>query len=96
MVTRQGGSRKGTRSKLSKRPRDQGKVTISRILKTFEVGDKVRVRPEPAIQKGLPHQRFFNKVGTIVKKKGNAYVVALKDGNKAKQVVALPVHLVKV
>lgn len=96
MTTRTGGSRKRTRSKLAKRPRDQGNLTISKLLKTFKIGDRVRVRPEPAIQKGMPHQRFFNKVGAIIKKKGNAYMVELKDGNKTKQVISLPVHLIKI
>lgn len=95
MTNRKGGSRKGTRHKFAKRARDRGKLTIAQILKTFKIGERARIKAEPSIQKGLPHQRFHNLVGTIIKKKGGAYVVEIKDGKKTKQVVTLPVHMVK-
>jgi|TARA_Y100000034_G_C6688693_1_gene303121 large subunit ribosomal protein L21e len=96
MTTRTGGSRKGTRHTLSKKPRQQGKLTITQLLKSFKVGDRVRVRPEPAIQRGMPHHRMFNKVGTVTKMKGKAYIVEVKDGNKTKELIVNPIHLVKI
>ena len=95
MTTRQGGSRKGTRHKLRKRPRDRGKLTISNLLKTFKLGDKVSLKLEPAIQKGMPHPRYLGKIGKIIKKQGSSYVVEVKDGGKVKQLIAAPIHLKK-
>jgi large subunit ribosomal protein L21e len=96
MTQRQGGFRAKTRHKLRKVPRTKGKVTITRILKLFNIGDKVRVLHEPAIHKGMPHPRFKNLVGTIKKKQGKAYLVELKDGRKTKRVLSTAVHLNKV
>ena len=95
MTTRQGGARKGCRSKLRKRPRDSGKVTISRLLQEFKTGDKVSLSLEPAVQKGMPHPRYFGRIGKIVKKQGAAYIVEIKDGNKIKRLIASAVHLKK-
>ena len=60
---RKGGFRSGTRSKLRKSAGTHGKVTISRLLRKFEVGEKVRIIQEPAVQKGMPHPRFRNLIG---------------------------------
>ena len=90
-----GGYRRKTRHKLRKTPRDRGKITISKLFQEFKIGDKVRILHEPAIHKGMPHPRYKNVVGTISEKRGNAYIVSIKDGNKTKQLVSLPVHLTK-
>jgi large subunit ribosomal protein L21e len=93
MVQRTGGYRKKTRSKLRKRARDKGKVTVNRILQKFKVGDRVRISIEPAIQKGMPHPRFANKVATVVEKRGSGYMIEFMDGGKKKRLLSLPVHL---
>jgi len=95
MTQRQGGFRAKTRKLLRKKPRTKGKVTITRILKSFNIGDKVRILHEPAIHKGMPYPRFKNKVGTIKKKQGKAYLIELKDGKKTKKVISSAVHLNK-
>jgi len=41
----------------------------------------------------MPHPRFKNAAGTILKKQGEAYLVEIKDGNKTKKVVSYPIHL---
>ena len=91
-----GGFRRKTRHKLRKRPRDRGKVSVSRLFQKFEVGEKVRILHEPSIHNGMPHPRFKNKVGVITEKRGNAVVVDIKDGNKTKHLISHPVHLVKI
>lgn len=96
MTTRQGGSRKSTRHKLRKKPRSKGKVTITRKLREFKVGDKVALKLEPAVQRGMPHPRYHGQVGKITKKQGAAYVVKIKDGNKEKLLITAPVHLKKI
>ncbi len=94
MTTRQGRFRKNTRHKLQKRARDRGKVSITKQLQEFKIGDKVRVMHEPAVHKGMPHPHFKNSVGSVVRKQGDCYVVSLKDKNMKKEVISAPVHLV--
>lgn len=95
MVSVTGGYRRKTRHKLRKKPRDRGKISASRLFQEFKVGERVRISHEPAIHKGMPHPRYKNVVGTIVEKRGNAFVVDIKDGKKTKQLISNPVHLVK-
>ena len=93
---RKGGFRSGTRSKLRKSAGTHGKVTITRILRKFEVGEKVRIIQEPAVQKGMPHPRFRNLIGQILSKEGkNSYLLQITDGDKPKKVIARAVHLVR-
>lgn len=91
-----GGYRRKTRHKLRKRPRDRGKISTSRLLQEFKIGEKVRIKQEPAIHDGMPHPRYKNKIGTISEKRGNAFVVDIKDGSKTKHLVSAPVHLSRI
>lgn len=96
MVDRTGSFRSKTRKKLRKCPRDRGKISITRFLQKFEVGDKVRILQEPAVHKGMPHPRYKNKVGTIIGKQGRAYIIEIKEGGKIKKLLSVPIHLAKV
>jgi large subunit ribosomal protein L21e len=93
MTLRTKGFRVGTRRKLSKHPRDRGKVSIRRFLQKFKVGDAVIVAPEPAYHKGMPHKRYFGDRAKVVQQRGSAYVVQVRDGNKKKMLVCAPIHL---
>jgi large subunit ribosomal protein L21e len=42
---------------------------------------------------GMPHRRFQGRTGFIQGRQGSAWVVAVKDGNMHKTVVARPEHL---
>ena len=95
MVRRSKGLRYRSRKLMRKRPRDRGKVPLRRILQVLEIGDRVAIDIEPAVQKGQPHKRFQGLTGTVVGRQGSAYVVDVKVGNKVKKVVSLPVHLRK-
>ncbi|MDD5417411.1 MAG: 50S ribosomal protein L21e [Candidatus Nanoarchaeia archaeon] len=95
MVKRAKGGRQNTRHKLSKNYREKGKVSITKHVQTFNVGDKVLIKPEPSVQTGMPFRRFFGKVGVIMGKKGKAYEIEVKDYNMKKTIISLPVHLVK-
>ncbi len=86
--------RKGTRQALRKHPRDRGKVTITRMLRKFNVGDKVAIVLEPAYHFGMPHPRFKGRVGEVVGQQGDCYLVKIKDGGKVKILISHPVHLV--
>ena len=95
MVTKIGTSRRKTRSKLSKKTRAQGKISISSYFKSFKQGDKVTLKSEPAIQKGMYFPRFYGKIGTIAGKQGNCYRVQIKDKKKQKTLIVHSVHLKK-
>ena len=94
-MQRTGGFRFKTRFKLQKKSRDKGKLPINKILRTFKIGERVRILQEPNQHKGMPHPRFKNSVGIIKKKQGNSYLIELKDIKKIKRVLAKSVHLRK-
>lgn len=93
MVTRIGGFRRKTRRKLRKRVRDKGKISIRRYLQAFKIGDRVCLKAEPAVQKGMYMPRFHGKIGIVKAKRGKCYEVGIKDGNKEKMLLVHPVHL---
>ncbi|MDP6627144.1 MAG: 50S ribosomal protein L21e [Methanopyri archaeon] len=92
MVERSHGFRVRTRNVLQKKPREKGKVTVNQLLRTFEVGDRAAVTIEPSVHKGMPHPKFQGRTGTIVEKRGDSYVLRLKDGNKIKDIIGRAVH----
>lgn len=96
MVKRIGGFRRKTRSKMSKSPRTQGKISLRRYFFKFKDGDKVLLTAEPAIQTGMYFPRFYGKIGVVKGMQGECYKVGIKDGNKAKLVIVHPVHLRKI
>ncbi len=89
---RKAGKRGKTRSKLTKKG---GKVTVNRIMQEFATGDRVQVVIEPSYHPGLPGKGFHGLTGYISKKRGTAYEVELKKGNKDSIVVTNSVHLKK-
>jgi len=42
---------------------------------------------------GMPHRRFHGRTGFIERRQGVAWIVAVKDGNMQKTVIARPEHL---
>ncbi len=87
------GFRSGTRQILRKSPRERGLPSLSRIIYPYKIGEKVVIKIDPSIHKGMPHPRFHGKVGTIIEKRGRAYVIEVRDGNKLKKVIARPEHI---
>jgi len=56
-------------------------------------GDKVVVKIDPSVHKGMPHRRYQGKVGLIVQKKGRSYVVNVTQGDAVKEIIVRPEHL---
>ena len=96
MVTRSHGPRRNTRKKLRKTARTKGKISTKKLIQTLKEGEKVVIKPEPAVQKSLPFRRFIGKVGTVTGSRGKSYLVKVKDGKKEKTVICKPIHLNKV
>lgn len=92
MSKRKGGYRRKTRHLLRKNVRDSGKIKLSDYLAEYNVGDKVVLKAEPAVQKGIYHLRFYGRTGIIKSQRGSSYEIQIKDGNKPKIIIAHPVH----
>jgi large subunit ribosomal protein L21e len=81
---------------ISKRSRLLGKtsqnLTVPELVKTFELGSRVIISPRVRFS-GMPHPRYRGRSGIISEKRGNAYVVAIKDGRMEKELIIPSVHL---
>lgn len=95
-MKRSKGPRRKTRKKLRKPVRKRGKISTTRLIQELEQGQKVVIKPEPAVQKTLPFRRFIGKIGTIKEKRGKSYLVQIKNGKKEKTIICKPIHLKKV
>lgn len=96
MVKRAGTFRTRTRNKLRKTPRTSGKVSMTKYLQTFKVGEMVIIKHEPTVQDGMPHPRFKGSAGIVLGKQGYVYKVRVNDGNAKKMLLVAPVHLLRV
>mgnify|MGYP000530605094 CR=1 FL=1 len=87
------GPRSGTRQLLSKGPKERGLPPLSVILYDYKIGERVVIKIDSSVHKGMPFKRFHGKVGTIIEKRGRAYVILVRDGGKYKKVIARPEHI---
>ena len=95
-MKRIGGNRRKSRSKLRINLKDRGKLYISKFIQELEPKTKVAFKANPTYQKGIYNLRFHGRVGEVIKKQGDCYVVSLKDGKKAKEIITHPIHLKKI
>jgi large subunit ribosomal protein L21e len=93
MVKASKGSRSRTRGVLTKKAREKGMPPVTRFLREFAVGDRVRVRLEASDPHGMPHPRYQGRTCVVVKRVGRAYEIEFLDGGKRKVLVAKPIHL---
>lgn len=87
------GYRSGTRRLLKKEHKERGKIRMSKLLQEYQPGNRVVVRIDPSIQKGMPHRRFHGKTGTVTEKRGRSYVVTVPQGNAVKEITVRPEHI---
>jgi large subunit ribosomal protein L21e len=80
---------------MRKKLGESGPIPVNRLVKVFEVGDRVAIDIEPSYHNGMPFKRFQGKTGIIEEMRGSAYIVKLNDQNKEKLVISHPVHLKK-
>ena len=95
-MKRIGGSRRKSRHKLTKPFRQKGKISISNYLQELKKRDKIVLKSEPGVQKGMYHMRFHGLQGTVKGQVGQCYKIEIKDQNKAKTLIVHPVHLKRV
>ena len=89
------GLRRKSRSALTKRVRERGRLPLSRLLTKYELGDKVIINIDPAIHKAMPHKRYQGKVATIVDTRGKAYVLEIPQRKTIKTIITTPEHIRK-
>ena len=78
-----------------KRIKARGKIPMSRMFQTFNEGDSVSLVEELSVQgAGFP-KRMQGVTGKVITKRGEAYVVEIKDLGRTKTLVVRPVHLKK-
>lgn len=87
------GYRVKTRRLLRKKPRERGKLQLSKLLHEYQNGNSVTLKIDSSVQKGMPHRRYHGRVGTIVGKRGRSYVVSVTQGNAVKEIIVRPEHL---
>ncbi len=87
------GPLKGTRKKLSNKPRERGTSPPQRAIQDYDVGQKVHLKLDPSVQDGRFHPRFNGHTGEVVGKQGRAFKVEITDGGKQKTLIAKPAHL---
>lgn len=92
-MKRSQGYRAKTRSLLSKPPRERGKPRIRKLLQNYQLGDKVVVKIDSSMHRGMPHRRFHGKIGVVTGKRGRAYTVNVTQGNALKEIIVRPEHL---
>ncbi len=66
------------------------------LLKTFKRGDRVRIVINASFPKNMPPLKFNNYMGVVERKQGKAYIVKVRDLNKAKYITIPNVHLLVV
>lgn len=68
--------------------------SLGKMLHKYNLNDKVVIKIDSAVHKGMPHVRYYGKVGTVTERRGRAYVVELKEGGVIRKLIARPEHLV--
>lgn len=66
---------------------------LSRLLHKYAPGDKVVIKIDSAVHKGMPHRRYHGKIGVVKEKRGGAYVIDVSQGDKIKTIITRPEHL---
>ncbi|HVP92316.1 MAG TPA: 50S ribosomal protein L21e [Acidobacteriota bacterium] len=87
------GYRAGTRRLLKKEPRERGKMRLSKLLYEYQPGNRVVIKIDPSVQKGMPHRRYHGKVGVVINKRGQSYIVSVTQGEAVKEIIVRPEHL---
>jgi large subunit ribosomal protein L21e len=89
------GTRRKSRSALTKKIREKGRLPLSRLLTKYKEGEKVVINIDPAIHKAMPHKRYQGKVATVVGQRGRAYILEVPQRKTVKTIITTPEHMRK-
>ena len=93
MVKKSHGYRARTRGLMSKRVREKGLGSLSKVLVDFEAGQRVDIVIDPGFHKGMPHRRYQGKTGIVTGLRGRAVLVDVSLGNATKSLIIRREHL---
>lgn len=74
---------------------ERGKISFSRAFQEFKAGDVVSVVMEKSNQPRFP-KRIQGRCGIIEEKRGDSFIVKIKELNKDKKFIINPVHLKRI
>ncbi len=78
-----------------KNVRTRGKFQTSRYFQDLKKGENVSVVKERSIFANFP-ERLQGRTGEIEGKRGNSYIVKIKDQEKEKRFIIKAIHLKKI
>ena len=89
-MPRHKGYRRKTRSVLTlEKPRG-----LSRLLESYNIGDRVVIDIDPSQHKGMPHRRYQGRVGIIKEMRRRSLVIDVQVGRtKTKTLMARFEHI---
>lgn len=88
-MARSRGYRRRTRSLLSGR----GGGGLSRLLREYTPNQKVVIKLDASVVKGMPHRRFNGRVGVVSEVGRRALTIDVDVGGKVKRVIARKEHV---
>ena len=71
------------------------KLGITELIKNFKINDKVVIMPKGNF-KNIPHPRYKGRIGIVVERRGDAYVVEVDVSKSITRKIIVPqMHLDK-
>ena len=68
---------------------------ITTLIKNFNIGDKALILPKGNM-KNIPHPRYKGRIGKVIEKRGDAYVVLVSTSkSKSVKIIVPQEHLEK-
>ena len=93
MVKKSHGYRSRTRGLMSKRIREKGLSSPSKVLVDYESGQRVDIVIDSGFHKGMPHRRYQGKTGVVTGLRGRAVLVDVGLGKATKSLIIRREHL---
>ena len=85
---------RGKRAKTRHSHTKKGSMaTVNKLLQQIPVGSTVDIKINPSVHSGIPFRRYQGLTGTVTRKQGSAYFVAVSKLNKEMSVLVGPAHL---
>jgi len=80
----------------NKKIRARGKIALTKYFQVFNEGDSVAIVRDLAVQSpGFP-RRMQGRTGKVSGKRGSSYLISVKDFDRTKTYIVMPIHLKKI
>lgn len=93
MVKNSHGFRSRTRGLMSKRVRQKGLSSPSKVLVDYEEGQRVDIVIDSGFHRGMPHKRYQGRTGVVKGLRGRAVIVDVNLGKATKTLIIRREHL---